>query len=76
MENLCWEYQHAYETGLINRQKIAVSNSKPVLQLDLNGNVMANSPGIREASRKIGASLDSVGKACRHNMKILPEVAR
>lgn len=80
-DNLEWRTyagnsQHAYETGLINRQKIAVSNSKPVLQLDLNGNVIAEFTGIREASRKIGASLDSVGKACRHNMKILPEVAR
>jgi hypothetical protein len=67
--NLEWTTQtdnlkHARETGLIDYKKSAASNSKPVLQYDLDGNLIAEFASIAKAADATGVSKSSIGDAC------------
>lgn len=67
--NLEWTTQqdnlkHARETGLIDHKKNAASNSKPLIQFDLDGNLIAEFTSIATAAAATGISKSSIGDAC------------
>lgn len=65
VENLEWcdnRYNVNYGTGL---QRGAVTRGKPVLQFDLNGNLIRRWNTTREAARFLGVSHNNISCACR-----------
>ena len=65
--NLEWcdnAYNIRYGTGI---QRCSITRSKPVIQMDKNGNKIAVFYGIREASRQTGCAAECIRKCC-HNV--------
>ena len=57
--------RHAYKTGLKNsRYGKENKNSKPVIQYDLDMNIIAEYAGAREAGRKTGYNQSNITKCC------------
>lgn len=56
----CEIVQHTHDNGLINTLV-----SKPVFQLDLKGNLIAEFKGVRDASKDAGFNEKCMSKACR-----------
>lgn len=53
--------QHAIKTGLADRSK----KRKPILQIDKNGNVIAEFDSIKQAAQKLGFSKGNICYACK-----------
>lgn len=62
--------RHAYKTGLKkSRYGKDNKNSKPVIQYDLNMNIIAEYVGAREAGRKTGYNQSNITKCCNGKVK-------
>jgi len=70
VENLEWctnseNLKHAYKTGLAKQLKGADNyRSKPVIQMDLDGNIINEFGGIKEATRLTGYNRTGITRAC------------
>jgi len=68
-DNLEWltqkdNIQHAFDNGLVDTKNIRILNSKPVYQLDLNGNLIAEFSSAEEASMNTGFSKGVIRCSC------------
>lgn len=75
VENLEW-CDHKYNTNYgtcIQRRSFNSRNQEwrscKILQLDLNGNVLAEYPSFKEAQRQIGHSYSNIWQACNKKVK-------
>jgi hypothetical protein len=69
LQNLEWatrseNIKHAAETGLFKKGKNH-PHSKPVVQLTLEGEIIQNYAGVKEAARQIRGNSGGISKCCR-----------
>lgn len=66
MENLEWSTR---TENMIHMNKSGNSHSKPVIQVDETGKIIAEFPSIKEAARFTNISTDSIARRCYGNTK-------